>query len=139
MILTHLINPLLTGWSSHPPLLQYQFLSLARTLLFTSFIGLSQLAPLLQGTNHSLPPNEVDPNQLARLEQLARGQEMESTRLVGLNMAPFREDRTSMVELRDRIREWLVQNTTRADPLVREAVEEVLRRRREQTIDEVPN
>jgi hypothetical protein len=86
-----------------------------------------------------LPPNEADPNQLARLEQLARGQEMESTRLVGLSMGPFREDRTLMVELRDRIREWLVQNTTRADPLVREAVEEALRRRREQTIDEVPS
>ena len=133
LVLTHLINPLITAWS-FPPLLQYQFLSLSRNILFTSFIGMSQLAPLLQGhTDMTLLPNEVGSQQLARLEQLARGQETESSRLLGLNMVPFLTEGAALVrELQDRIREWLVQSTVRADPLVREAMEEALRRRREQ-------
>lgn len=135
LILTHLINPLITGWSGYPPLLQFQFLSLARTFLFTSFIGFTQLAPMLQIQDDAVQPNEVGPQQLARMEQLARGQEVEATRLVGFNVAPFAEDRSALMELGDRIREWLVQNTVRADPLVREAVEDALRRQREQIRD----
>ena len=41
-------------------------------------------------------------------------------------MAPFAGDEAAVKELRGRVREWLVQNTIRADPEVRDAMGRVL-------------
>ena len=65
-----------------------------------------------------------------RLEQIAKGSEIEAGRLLALEMTPFVGDEGVAKELRGRIREWLVQNTIRADPLVRDAMGRALGRRR---------
>ena len=45
-------------------------------------------------------------------------------------MAPYAGDEPGVKELRGRIKEWLVQNTIRADPEVRDAVGRALGKRR---------
>ena len=72
----------------------------------------------------------IAPQQLDRLEQIAKANEIEVSRLLALDMAPFAGDEQGVKELRGRVREWLVQNTIRADPEVRDAVGRALGRRR---------
>ena len=47
-----------------------------------------------------------------------------------MDMAPFVGDEPGTNELRGRIRDWLVNNTIRADPEVRDAMGRALGRRR---------
>jgi hypothetical protein len=54
---------------------------------------------------------------------------MEATRLIALDMAPFVGDDDAVNELRGRVREWLVTNTIRADPEVRDAMGRALEKR----------
>ena len=46
-------------------------------------------------------------------------------------MAPFAGDEQALNEVRAKMKEWLVQNTIRADPEVRDAVGRVMGRRRD--------
>lgn len=55
---------------------------------------------------------------------------MEASRLLALEMAPFADDEQGVRELQGRVREWLVNNTIRADPEVRDAMGKALARRR---------
>lgn len=55
---------------------------------------------------------------------------MEATRLLALDMAPFVGDDEALSELRGRVREWLVTNTIRADPEVRDAMGRALGKRK---------
>ena len=129
-LLTNIINPILTAYSGRPPLLQFQFLELARNCLFTTFVGMSQLGPLLQTRQATKSPNEVPPNQLAALEQLARAGEEETSRLLRLEMSPHAAGQGSLSDLQSRVKNWLVQSTIRSDPQVKHSIEEVLNRRR---------
>ena len=133
-LLSKLINPILS-FTTHPPLLPFQFLILARKTAFTSFIATSQLSIFFQpatdsSTASSGVPSVLESQQLTRLEQLAQSTDIEATRLLALDMAPFVGDEAGVKELRGRVREWLVTNTIRADPEVRDAMGRVLARRR---------
>ena len=64
-----------------------------------------------------------------RLEHLAKSNEMEASRLLALDMAPLAGDESGVKNLRGRVREWLVQNTIRADPEVRDAMGTALKKR----------
>lgn len=55
---------------------------------------------------------------------------MEAARLLALDMAPFVGDEQGVKELQGRVREWLVTNTIRADPEVRDAMGKALTKRR---------
>ena len=55
---------------------------------------------------------------------------MEATRLLGLDMAPFVGDGDGVNDLKTKLKEWLVQNTIRNDPEVRDAMGKVMGRRR---------
>lgn len=131
-VLTSIINPFFTTFTTHPPLLPFQLLHLARKSTFTLFIALSQLssifAPPTSPTSSS--NGGIDPQQLMRLEQMAKGSDMEAVRLLSLEMSPFAGDEGTVKELRGRVRDWLVTNTIRADPEVRDAVGRALGRRR---------
>lgn len=135
-ILTNAINPFLTATKLRPAFLPFQLLALLRQLAITFFIALSQLGPLLQG---SAPTGQdvgkVSTEQLDRLDALVRVTDQEIGRLLHLEMMPFAGDQTSTRELRSTLKEWLVHNTVRNDPEVRDAVNRVLDRRR-QTVRE---
>ncbi|MCJ1317902.1 hypothetical protein MMC15_003229 [Xylographa vitiligo] len=133
-VLNNAINPILIRLTSHPPLLPFQLLVLARKTTLSIFIALSQLGPLLQpkpsvsATFSST--GGINLQQLNRIEQITQATEVEATRLLGLDMAPFLGDEQIVDDLKAKLKEWLVQNTIRNDPEVRDAMGKVMGRRR---------
>ena len=131
LLLTGILNPILANLTDHPPLLPYQFLILARKSALTFFIALTQLSPLFQSpTIATVNDSNIDGQQILRLEQITSINDQEATRLLALDMTPFAGDDQGVRDLRGRVKEWLVQNTIRADPEIRDAVGRVLGRRR---------
>lgn len=136
--LTEVVNPLLSTTGAREPYLPFQILVLGRKLAVTFFIALAQLGPLLQdGSAASLAAGEGDgvSQQLVdQLEGLARTADQEITRLMGLELSPFLGERSGVRELREAVKEWLVQNTVRNDAEVKTAVNKVLNRRRQEGV-----
>ena len=129
-LLTKLINPILS-LTSHPPLLPFEMLTLAHKATFTLFIALSQLGPVFSSAKITTATSSgLDIQQLNRLEQTSKALDMEATRLLAFDVAPFVGDEASVKELRGRVKDWLVNNTIRADPEVRDAMGKVMGRRR---------
>ncbi|KAI1389796.1 uncharacterized protein F4822DRAFT_214064 [Hypoxylon trugodes] len=130
--LGNLINPFLTHFTSHPPYLPFQVISLARKLSITLYIAFSQIGPLLQ--QQSVKPGEASEKALRqsldRLEQTARSMDVDATRLMELEMAPFAGDPEVINSMRTKLKEWLVQNTIRADPMVKDALGKSFQKRR---------
>lgn len=132
-LLTNVLNPALKTTGLRLPYLPYQIITLLRKLTLTFFIALSQLGPLLQ-----------DPQELAlaqagptltgqdfdRVDALAQATDQEVSRLMGMELVPFSNERSAAVQLRTGLKEWLVQNTIRNDPDVKAAAARVLERRR---------
>ncbi|KAI4286582.1 MAG: hypothetical protein L6R35_004165 [Caloplaca aegaea] len=108
------------------------FLALAHKITFTLFIAMGQLSPFFAPP---APPggssaSAFDEQQLQRLEQLAQSTEIETGRLLALEMAPLAGDEAGQSDLKGKVRGWLVQNTIRADPEVRDALGRSMQRRR---------
>jgi len=75
-------------------------------------------------------PEQMLQQQIERLDQTARAADVEATRLIAMEMAPFIGDRDAIGGVQSKVKEWLVQNTIRSDPMVRDALGNVLRKRR---------
>lgn len=149
-ILTDVLNPLFALLApQHEPYLPFQAVQLARKLSLTMYIGFSQIGPLLgadtrsgqivpadseaNSGNGGGPKGAADPALLAALERLestSRSLDADATRLLEMEMAPFVGQEEVLSNVRGKIKEWLVQNTIRADPMVRDAVGRSLQRRR---------
>lgn len=56
--------------------------------------------------------------------------EVEAGRLLALEMAPVAGDEGGQNDMKGKVREWLVQNTIRADPEVRDAIGRFMQKRR---------
>ena len=67
---------------------------------------------------------------LERLDAAVASVDVDAKRLLELEMAPFSGDPEALAVLRGTAKEWLVQNTIRADPMVRDALGNSLKRRR---------
>jgi len=131
-IATQFLNPLLTTFTRHPPYLPFQLISLGRKLSITLFIAFSQIGPLLQP---SAPPASSTPEtllkqQLDRLEGTAKASDMEAARLLGMELSPFAGDPQGIKEVQVKVKDWLVSNTIRNDPMVRDALGNLLQKRR---------
>jgi hypothetical protein len=129
--LTNFINPILTVATRYPPLLPFQLLILARNMIFTFFMALSQLGPHLQRNLPPPPSNEIQPGKIALLEQVAKSNEAEASRLLQFDLAPYIHDAPAIKELRTGIRKWLVQNRVQSEGQVQEAVAQALNSRRQ--------
>lgn len=129
-VLTNMVNPVLVLTKLRPPYLPFQMLTILRKVAITFFIALAQLGPILQGPNAAQNNDTVSPQQLDRLDALAKTADQEATRLMGLELSPFAGEQSGMRELRSSLKEWLVQNTIRNDPEVKAAISQVLNRRR---------
>ncbi|KAF7914866.1 hypothetical protein EAE99_010420 [Botrytis elliptica] len=132
VVATNILNPILTKFTSHPPYLPFQLIQLARKASLTLYIAFSQLGPLLQPPTapQNGTPEAVLKQQLDRLEQVAKAAEVDASRLHALEMIPFANDPQAMNDVKGKVKEWLVQNTIRSDPEVRDAMGTVLKRRR---------
>ncbi|OTB09105.1 hypothetical protein M426DRAFT_316398 [Hypoxylon sp. CI-4A] len=134
--LANAINPLLTTFTTHPPYLPFQAITLARKLSITLYIAFSQIGPLLlqPPERRGTKPGEASEKQLLQnldqLEQTARGLDMDMVRLTELEMAPFAGDAEVIGSMRSKLKEWLVQNTIRADPMVKGALGRSMQKRR---------
>jgi hypothetical protein len=130
-IASKVINPLLTTFTKHPPYLPFQLISLARKLSITLYIAFSQIGPLLQPpTAADTTPEAALSTQLQRLEATAKSADVETTRLMGMEMSPFAGDVEALKDMKGKVKEWLVQNTIRNDPEVRDAMGNLLKKRR---------
>ncbi|KAI1808109.1 hypothetical protein F4811DRAFT_502933 [Daldinia bambusicola] len=137
-----LVNPLLTRFFDHPPYLPFQAIALARKLSITLYIAFSQIGPLLQppsqrgggGAGAGGKPAEASEKallqSLERLEHTARSMDVDAARLMELEMAPFVGDAQVIASMRTKLKEWLVQNTIRADPMVKDALGRSFQKRR---------
>lgn len=130
-----IINPILTTFTNHPPYLPFQVITLARKVCVTMYIAFSQIGPLLNPPEaNSLPANSSPEahlkEQLARLEGSAQTLDTEVGRLMGMEMSPFVGDAEGVSAVKGKVKEWLVQNTIRSDPMVRDAMGNVFKRRR---------
>lgn len=61
---------------------------------------------------------------------MAKAADVEATRLMGMEMSPFMGDAAALKDVKGKVKEWLVQNTIRSDPMVRDAIGNELRKRR---------
>lgn len=128
-LLTHVVNPLFSFTKSHGPFIQFQFLAVARKILVSFFIAISQVGPLLMPMNTSQQDSQVSSQQLDRLEALAKAQNAEISRLMQLDLTPFLSDAPAMAELRTNMKRWLLDNTIRSSPKVQDATTRSLQRR----------
>ncbi|KAK3945996.1 hypothetical protein QBC46DRAFT_370539 [Diplogelasinospora grovesii] len=144
-IFDSIINPVLgglpDGWA-RPPYLPFQAIALARKLCLTLYIAFSQIGPLLStgGGQEGVQKKKKGSEEqllrqgLERLEMAARSVDSDAERLLGLEMAPFvggeGEEQQMQNTVMNKVKEWLVNNTIRSDPMVRDAVGTALRKRR---------
>ncbi|KAK3325897.1 hypothetical protein B0H66DRAFT_600032 [Apodospora peruviana] len=141
-VVDKIINPVLSlvGGQTRSPYLPFQAIALVRKLSVTVFIGISQIGPMLLADTSSgqvVPANKKSGNEetllrqgLDRLEEAAMGLNADTTRLLEVEMAPFQGDEEMMGVMKGKIKEWLVQNTIRADPMVRDALGRSFTKRR---------
>lgn len=132
----NIINTVVTTFSKHPPYLPFQLVTLARKVTVTMYIALAQIGPLVQA---HLNPDEQRANEseekalkkgLERLGQATQALDFEASKLIDVELVPFKADPQQASNLQGKMREWLVQNTIRGDPMVRDALGKSLRRRR---------
>ncbi|KAI9167588.1 Chaperone protein DnaJ [Paramyrothecium foliicola] len=129
------INTVLTHILRREPYVPFQVIAMARKLSMTVYIALSQIGPLLlrpsPDSQRPTPDDEKALKQgLERLEGMARMLDADTGRLMDMELAPFKGDAEATANLQGKMGEWLVQNTVRADPMVRDALGQSFRRRR---------
>ncbi|KAI0134414.1 hypothetical protein BJ170DRAFT_198618 [Xylariales sp. AK1849] len=131
------VNPLLVKFTGHAPYLPFQVISLARKCSITLYIAFSQIGPLLMNAPGQPPgvkrgdvSEKALQQGLERLEQTARSLDVDAARLMELEMAPFAGDPGAVTGMRAKLKEWLVQNTIRSDPMVRDALGRSFQKRR---------
>lgn len=130
---TKLLNPFLTTFTHHPPYLPFQLIALAKKMSLTLYIAFSQIGPLLESPSPT--PTNVNlevalRQQLDRLDATAKAADVEAGRLMAMEMSPFIGDESALGGVKGKVRDWLVQNTIRSDPEVRDALGGLLKRRR---------
>ena len=131
LLFTHLINPAVVRLSAEQPLLPFQLIILARKANVAIFVAIAQLGPHFRAPEAEASGDAIPAPLLRHLEQIARSNETEAGRLLDLSLVPYGRDPKGTRKLREQIRAWLVQNTIKADPAVREAVGQALDRRRD--------
>ncbi|CAK1357486.1 hypothetical protein CB0940_07782 [Cercospora beticola] len=135
VLLTRVVNPIAEFTGLRQPYLPFQMIELLRALIVTFFIALSQLGPLLKDPRQAAleevgKDGALSEQVVNRLEAVTKATDAEVARLMALELTPFTEQQGAGSDLRTGLKDWLVQNTIRADPEVKSAIETMLRRRR---------
>lgn len=128
-ILSKFINPFLISFTRHPAFLPFQFIQLAHKVCVTLYIALSQLGPFFQPMEAKKPSDLEIRKDLASLEAKVKSIDAESSRLLNLNLTPFLQEKSDLDHLQERMKDWLVQNTLRMDPEVRDTASKILEKR----------
>ncbi|KAK7721776.1 hypothetical protein SLS57_005125 [Botryosphaeria dothidea] len=135
VFLTKLINPLLSTLKLHPPFISFQMLTIVRKGTVALFVAMNQLAPVLQDPRRAMQAQNnaaAQQEQLNRLQRLLVDTDADAMRLIGLETMPFQdEEGEGAKELRGKMKDWIVQNSIKNDPQVRNAVGQLVAKRRQ--------
>ncbi|KAL2263474.1 hypothetical protein VTK26DRAFT_6681 [Humicola hyalothermophila] len=139
-VLEKVVNPLVGKLAGRPPYLQFQAIALARKLAVTVYIAFSQIGPLLTadtsrghlvvGGKRGAGDEAALREGLERLEGAVKRLDADAARLLETEMAPFAADEETRNAVSTKVKEWLIQNTIRSDPMVRDALGKSFARRR---------
>lgn len=132
------VNSVLVRFTNEPPYLPFELVHLARKITMTVYIALSQIGPVLAAQLKGGPSPEKQAEDtdaalrdgLSRLQGMTKQLDSDAARLLDMELTPFKGDPEVAANLRGKMREWLVQNTIRADPMVRDALGTSFRKRR---------
>lgn len=133
------LNAALAAAFGTSPYLPFQLVSLARKTSLTLYIAFNQLGPLLDrhlgrsdddGRQAELSEEEALRKGLDRLELMSKGLDADADKMLGLEMVPFAGDQDTLRSIQGKVKDWLVQNTIRSDPMVRDAVGNSFKKRR---------
>ncbi|KAB5554693.1 hypothetical protein GE09DRAFT_1222177 [Coniochaeta sp. 2T2.1] len=140
-VFERLVDPLMRFWTGRETgYLPFQIIALARKLSITIYVAFSQIGPLIGadtssgqivvggkkgGSDEKLLAQNLD-----RLEGAAKSLDVDMGRLLQTEMAPFAGDEQVVQSMKGKMKEWLVQNTIRQDPMVRDALGRAFQRRR---------
>ncbi|KAH8893183.1 hypothetical protein GQ53DRAFT_104148 [Thozetella sp. PMI_491] len=139
VFLEWVVNPVLGLLGGRSPYLPFQAISLARKLSVTVYIAFSQLGPMLAADTSSgqlvvagKGKNEEKLLQdgLDRLDAAVKALDLDAVRLIEMEIAPFAGDQDALRNVGGKVKEWLVQNTIRSDPMVRDALGRAFQKRR---------
>ncbi|KAH6649916.1 hypothetical protein F5144DRAFT_522700 [Chaetomium tenue] len=139
-VLERVVNPLLGRLAGRPPYLPFQAIALARKLSVTVYIAFSQIGPLLAADTQSgqlvVSANKGGDDEkalsegLEMLEKAVKRLDTDARRLLETEMAPFAGAEDTRSTMWVNVKEWLVQNTIRSDPMVRDALGKAFAKRR---------
>ncbi|ROT41224.1 membrane associated DnaJ chaperone-like protein [Sodiomyces alkalinus F11] len=132
------LNAAVTPLTGRAPYLPFQLITVVRKASIALYIAFNQLGPTFEYWFRSVggggPPDDVGEETLLRgleqLDSMVQGLQSDTVRLFDREMAPFADDPDALGKVRTKVKDWLVQNTIRADPMVRDAVGNSVRRRR---------
>lgn len=128
--LTSFINPILASTGRHQPLLPFQLLALLRKFAITIFIAISQLQPLFaRPADMAAAGDKAVPQLLERNNALTMAIAQEVNRIMNFELTQFGAGSPTL--LVQSLKEWLVQNTIRNDPEIKQAMAAALNQRRE--------
>lgn len=129
--LTNFVNPILSLTNIRTPYLPFQAIALAQRISISIFIAISQLAPLLKypAAPTGAKGDAATHQQLDRLTVLANALDIETKRLLGLEISPFHRDERAETRAKDQLKAWLVRNEIRNERGVSEAIARAIQRR----------
>lgn len=131
LMISKIINPLFDMFKLHPPLLPFQLRTIARRFILSLFIAMTQIAPVFSNPGREAQDTQkAQQQQLDRLSQITALTDRDAQALLTLETMPFTSE-DGKVDLRGKVKDWLVQNSIRSDRVVRDAMGNALRRRRE--------
>lgn len=116
-----------------PAYLPFQLIEMLHQCMTALFLAFSQIGPLLEDPNESSKAEDSEEMlqlQTERVSKIALVANTEATRMMGLEMAPFVGDKEAIANVQSKVKHWLVQNTIKADPMVRDALGNVMKKRR---------
>ncbi|KAF1936413.1 hypothetical protein EJ02DRAFT_387433 [Clathrospora elynae] len=134
-LLSKYINPLITSSKLRPAYLPFQIIAIVKK----SSISLAQFLALLMPLYRADPqqPNKSSGDtedarhkQLDRLSTLVSDSNKDTTRLLEMESIPYTDNEKAKSELREALKKYMVQNAVQQEKEVRNAMGEVMMRRR---------
>lgn len=133
LFLTSIINPLVLALRLRPAYLPFQLIAIAQTAALSVFIAISQLAPAFKTpATAGNDDKEAQQHQMNQVMTMAAVTQQDTQRLLGLEVAPFKENGDAEKRLKEQLRVWLVQNELRNEAGVAAAIRRVAERRNEE-------
>jgi hypothetical protein len=139
-VLEKVVNPVLGRLAGRPPYLPFQAIEFARKLSVTVYVAFSQIGPMLSadtsggqvlvGGRKGVSEEVALQQGLERLEMTVKSLDGDAGRLLQTEMAPYAGDEEMLQTVRGKVKEWLVQNTIRSDPMVKDALGRSFAKRR---------